>query len=153
MRIDFDKLKQLLLPALLRGSEVLSAMVAAVLQPLKNTYATVLQYIDKERKERSYNSQVANLRLAVADLVGVDISKVQIYDVEDIEPLYIHSAAWDRKVYIGNTAVYIYSENTIRYRKAFIVEVPTQYRSRDAEIKAILDRYKLVTTRYEIKYI
>lgn len=153
MRIDFDKLKTLLLPALLRGSEVLSAMVAAVLQPLKNTYATVLQYIDKERKERIYNSQVANLRLAVADLVGVDISKVQIYDVEDIEPLYIYSAAWDKKVYIGNTAGYIYSENTIRYRKAFIVEVPTQYRSRDTEIKAILDRYKLVTTRYEIKYI
>ena len=153
MRIDFDKLKVLLLPALLRGSEVLSAMVAAVLQPLKNTYATVLQYMDKERKERSYNSQVANLRLAVADLVGVDISKVQIYDVEDIEPLYIYSAAWDKKVYIGKTAGYIYSENTIRYRKAFIVEVPTQYRSRDTEIKAILDRYKLVTTRYEIKYI
>lgn len=153
MNIDFERLRLLLLPSMLRGSELLNAMVAAVMQGVSSVYAMVLQYIGKERRERSYNSQVINLRRAVADLLGIDIGSVNIYDVEDIEPLYIYRMADNRDVLISSVPTCLHTESNIRYSKTFVVEVSADYQLRDTEIKTIVNKYKMVTSRFTIKYI
>lgn len=153
MNIDFERLRLVLLPSILRGSELLNAIVAAVLQGVSSVYAMVLQYLGKERRERSYNSQVVNLRRAVADLLGIDMSGVNIYDVEDIEPLCIYRMADDRDVLISSVSTYLHTESNIRYSKTFVVEVSADYQLRDTEIKTIVNKYKMVTSRFTIKYI
>jgi hypothetical protein len=153
MRIDFEKLRQLLLPAVLRGSELLNAIVAAIMQCLSNVYAQWLQYVEKERRERTYNCQVINLRRAIADLLGCALALVTIEDVANQEYLYIYEQGMGRDVEISNaTPTIIYSDAEIRYTRRFIVRVPAQYSTVDTDIRAILDRYKLVTTLYTIVY-
>jgi hypothetical protein len=153
MRIDFEKLRVLLLPAVLRGAGLLNAIVAAVMQCLSNVYARWLQYVERERRERTYNCQVINLRRAIADLLGCDLALVIIEDVANQEYLYIYEAGMGRDVEISNTTpTTIYSDAEIRYTRSFIVRIPARYSTVDTDIRAILDRYKLVTTLYTVVY-
>lgn len=153
MRIDFEKLRQLLLPAVLRGSELLNAIVAAVMQCLNNVYAAWLQYVEKERRERTYNCQVINLRRAIADLLGCDVALVTIEDVVNQEYLYIYADDMQKMVEIAAESKVIYSESAIRYTRGFNVYIHSMYRDKELDVRAILDRYKMVTTIYNIIWI
>lgn len=154
MNIDYDKIRQLLLPSVLRDSSVLNAFIAAILQPLKTIYSSWHQYERTERKARTYNSQVKNLRRAISDRIGAAYESVLIYDVEDKEHIYIYRKTDNKDVLLANdNPVVIYRESEIRYSRGFIVSIPSEYQAKIDEIRAVLDRYKMVTSRYYINWI
>jgi hypothetical protein len=153
MKIDFGKLQHQLLPSLLRGAALLNALVGAVMQCLSNIYAMVMQYIDRERRERGYNCQVINLRRAVADLLGIDIAEVRIEDAPNQEYLYVYADKMQHNVVLTKVPTVIYSDRSVRYTRMFYVYIPTECKDRENEVRAILDRYKMVTTVYNIYWI
>lgn len=154
MNVDYDKLRQLLLPSVLRDSSVLNAFLGAILQPIKTIYIGWKQYETTERRERTYNSQVKNLRRAISDRLGVAYESVIIYDVDDKEHLYIYRRTDNKDVIISaDNPVIIYRESEIRYSRGFIVAIPSEYQNKIDEIRAVLDRYKIVTSRYYINWI
>ena len=152
MNLNFEQLRQLLLPSILRRSVLLNAMLSAILYPIEGVYNMWCSYEEQERRERTYNSQVKNLRRALADRLHTDYDNILIYDVEDKEHLYIYKQADNRDVMLLD-AIYIYSENDIRYSRGFTVSIPSEYMSKVNEIRAVLDRYKMVTSRYYINWI
>ena len=152
MNLNFGQLRQLLLPSILRRSVLLNAMLSAILYPIESMYNVWRSYEEQERRERTYNSQVQNLRRALADRLHTDYDNILIYDVEDKEHLYIYKQADNRDVMLLD-AIYIYSENDIRYSRGFTVSIPSEYMSKVDEVRAVLDRYKMVTSRYYINWI
>lgn len=154
MNLNFEQLRQLLLPSILRRSVLLNAMLSAILYPIESVYNVWRSYEEQERRERTYNSQVKNLRRALADRLHTDYDNILIYDVEDKEHLYIYRRTDNKDVIISaDNPVIIYRESEIRYSRGFIVAIPSEYQNKKDEIRAVLDRYKIVTSRYYINWI
>lgn len=154
MNLNFGQLRQLLLPSILRRSVLLNAMLSAILYPIESVYNVWRSYEEQERRERTYNSQVKNLRSALADRLHTDYDNILIYDVDDKEHLYIYRRTDSKDVIISvDNPVIIYRESEIRYSRGFIVAIPSEYQNKIDEIRAVLDRYKIVTSRYYINWI
>ena len=78
MNLNFGQLRQLLLPSILRRSVLLNAMLSAILYPIESMYNVWRSYEEQERRERTYNSQVQNLRRALADRLHTDYDNILI---------------------------------------------------------------------------
>ncbi len=160
MNVDYEKLRIILTPHVLRQGGVIEAAFKACYAPLKTIYNTFATYEAKEEAERSYGPTVKQLRQAIADHLGISASRVIFGDVanRDVVDLRRQSDAASTRVALrrqsdaANTRVALWSDDMVWWNREFTVSLPSAYTSNENEIKAILDRWKMAASRYTIIY-
>jgi hypothetical protein len=157
--LDFRKLINDILPPL-RRKLILLDWIYALVSPIKTIHAQFMQLISKLRYDLQFNSQVIyleyllNLRfngglntIFIADgstATNVYVSK----QIESQDPIYIVNSTELTPDYIN---VYVhYSGEFIGYAD-FIVFVPINLQYNEAEMMALINKYKLAGKIYSIK--
>lgn len=164
MKIDYDKLRIILMPHALRHGGLLEALFRTAYVPLKRIYASFTAYAAKEEQERIYGPTVKQLRMAIADHLSIGVELVQMGDVEDRETVDLprESDGWDAAPKLDNEPVAdgpeteeplaLWSDDMIWWNREFTVRLPSAYRVNQPEVEAILDHWKMVGSRYTINY-
>lgn len=154
MNVDFDKLRIILTPHVLRQGGLLQAMFTAAYKPLKRQYNSFVHYEADESRERQYGPVVRQLRDAIAYHLSIDKSLVLIEDVANRDVLDLRRQSDDpsTRLTLGTFPLPLWSEDMVWWNREFTVRVPSAYVANDAEIKAILDRWKMVASRYTLNY-
>ncbi len=153
MYVDWDNLRLTLQPHAWRGGVVLQGLMKAMFTPLKTLYKGFARYVAKEEQERSYDSTVKQLRQAVADHLGIAVTAVAYSDVADHDYVEVHRASDGLPNLVGLGNVAVWSSDMIQWNREFVVTLPTAYRGHEAEVRAVLDRYKMAASRYSIEYV
>lgn len=154
MNVDYEKLRIILTPHVLRQGGLLEALFRAAYAPLKTLYNAFVRYEARESLERSYGPTVKQLRQAIADHLGVTPELVLIGDVgnRDVVDIRRQSDGASTRVALGTLAITLWSDNKVWWNREFTVSLPSAYESNGAEVKTILDRWKMAASRYTIIY-
>lgn len=154
MAIDWEKLRLTLLPHALRSGALTGALTRSMYKPLRRIYVELTAYEAAKRKEREYGPRVKELRTAVAECLGIGEALVVMG-----EPANRAAAALRRqsdgagaRLALGETAIGLWSDNMVWYNRCFTVSLPQGYAGREAEVRAVLDRWKGAGSRYTITY-
>lgn len=145
-----SKLRIELTPHALRGGLLLDALTNALYAPLQTAQARFEAYRAREEREREYGPTVRELRLALSDLLECGIERIRIVDLADVVPLalYRESRGHQYALRLRSVPLPLLAESRLRWSMDFTVIVPAEYEDREAEIRALLDKWKLAGTRY-----
>lgn len=148
--MDLSKLRIVLTPHALRGGLLLGALADALYAPLRTAQARFEDYRAKEEREREYGPTVRELRLALSDLLECGMERISIVDLGDVVPLalYRESRGPQYALRLGSEPLALLAESRLRWSMDFTVIVPAEYEEREAEIRAMLEKWKLAGTRY-----
>ena len=148
--VDLSKLRIVLTPHALRGGLLLGALADALYAPLRTAQARFEDYRAKEEREREYGPTVRELRLALSDLLECGMERISIVDLGDVVPLalYRESRGPQYALRLGSEPLALLAESRLRWSMDFTVIVPAEYEEREAEIRAMLEKWKLAGTRY-----
>lgn len=154
MNVDYEKLRIILMPHVLRQGGLLEALFKAAFAPLKTLYNAFVGYEARENQERSYGPTVKQLRAAIADHLGIEPSLVLFGEVanRDVVDLRRQSDAASTRVALGTAAIALWGDNMVWWNREFTVSLPEAYRAFEPAVKAILDRWKMAASRYTIIY-
>ena len=160
MNVDYDKLRLILMPHVLRQGGLLEALFAAAFKPLKRCYEAFVCYEAEENKERQYGPTVKQLKAAIADHLGIGAGVVQIGDVEPREATYLRreTDGWNESPLlkavnsVGYAPEVVWSDDMVWWNREFTVSLPEAYIAFEPAVKAILDRWKMASSRYTITY-
>ncbi len=156
MNVDYDKLRIILMPHVLRQGGLLEAVFKAAYAPLKTVYNAFVRYETRECRERSYGPTVRQLRDAIADHLGIRPGSVQIGDVanRDVVDVRRQSDGAGTRVALGAVPLALWSDDMVWWNREFTVSLPNAYNNpqNESEVKAILDRWKMAASRYRIIY-
>lgn len=152
MRIDWDRLRIILLPHCLRHGALLESVLKSMYKPLKRDYAKLIGRCETTERELSYDSRVKRLRAAIAEQLWVSEEVIGISDVANREAVALLRESDQSPVDIGSEAVALWSDDRVWWNREFVVTLPEGYRGREAEVKAVLDRWKMAGSRYRIVY-
>ncbi len=154
MNVDYDKLRIILMPHVLRQGGLLEALFTAAYKPLKRCYEAFVGYEARECQERSYGPTVKQLRAAIADHLGIDPRLVLFGEVanRDVIDLRRQSDAASTRVSLGTVAIALWSDDMVWWNREFTVSLPEAYRAFEPAVKSILDRWKMAASRYTIIY-
>lgn len=154
MTVDFDKLRIILMPHVLRQGSILEALFTAAYEPLKRCYGLLTRYVAKEERERQYGPTVKQLKEAIGYHLGIDPSLVRIGDVQnrDVLDLRKQSDGQSTRLALGTVPLALWSDDMVWWNREFTVSLPEAYSANQAEVEAILDRWKMAASRYTIKY-
>ena len=131
MNVDYDKLRIILMPHVLRQGGLLEALFTAAYKPLKRCYEAFVGYEAKECQERGYGPTVKQLRAAIADHLGINPVLVQFGEVanRDVIDLRRQSDAASTRVALGTVAIALWSDNMVWWNREFTVSLPEAYRA------------------------
>lgn len=156
MNVDFDKLRIILTPHVLRRGGLLSSILKAAYTPIKSLYNAFVRYEADESRERQYGPSVRQLKEAVAYRLGIDPSLVLIEDVANRDVLDLHrqSDAPSTRLALGTVPLDLWSDAAVWWNREFIVSVPDEFDTNQisSEIRAILDRWKMVSSQYTLTF-
>ena len=154
MNVDYEKLRIILMPHVLRQGGLLEAVFKAAYKPLKTLYEAFVRYEVRECQERSYGPTVKQLRQAIADHLGITPGLVLIGDVanRDVVDLRRQSDAASTRVELGTVPITLWSDDMVWWNREFTVSLPGAYRAFEPAVKTILDRWKMAASRYTITY-
>lgn len=156
MNVDYEKLRIILMPHVLRQGGLLEAVFKAAYKPLKTLYEAFVRYEARECQERNYGPTVKQLRQAIADHLGITPGLVLIGDVanRDVVDLRRQSDAASTRVELGTLPIALWSDDMVWWNREFTVSLPEAYNSPyiQKETEAILDRWKMAASRYTIIY-
>ncbi|MBP3762951.1 MAG: hypothetical protein J6I49_03610 [Bacteroidales bacterium] len=154
MTIDFDKLRIILMPHALRHGALQEALLTSMYVPLKRNYAALRRYVEKEETERQYGPTVGQLRQAVADHLAIDKGLVRFGEVADRETIDLPRASdgWGKAVKLGADPVPLWADDMVCWNREFTVSLPATYSNNEAEVRALLDRWKMAASHYTITY-
>jgi len=153
--IDLAKLRIILTPHPLRGGVLLDALTDALYAPVRTAQAAFEAFRAREEREREYGPLVWQLRTAISDQLGCDFDDVRIVDLADVHPLALYRENYGPQyaLRLGMQPLTLYAERMLRWSMDFTVIVPALYDEREAEIRAVLDKWKLAGTRYQIEWV
>ena len=164
MTIDFDKLRIILMPHVLRQGGLLEALFRTAFVPLKRIYSSFTAYVTKEEQERIYGPTVKQLRQAIADHLCIGENLIVFGEVEDRETVDLPrlSDGWDVAPKLDNEPVAdgptveepldLWSDDMIWWNREFTVSLPSAYTVNKPEVEAILDRWKMAGSSYTINF-
>lgn len=166
MNVDYEKLRIILTPHVLRQGGLLEAVFRAAYKPLKTMYEAFVRYEARESQERSYGPTVKHLRQAIADHLGVTPELVLIGDVanRDVVDIRRQSDGASTRIVLNEDGMFLpndlerehplplWSDDYVWWNREFTVSLPHPYEANEAEVKAILDRWKMAASRYTIIY-
>lgn len=154
MNVDYDKLRIILLPHVLREGSLIEALFTAAYVPLKRLYGLLVRYEAGESRERAFGPTVKQLKAAIGYHLGIDPSLVQIGDVQnrDVLDLRKQSDMASTRLALGATALTLWSDDMVWWSRDFTVSLPASCRGSQPEVEAILDRWKMAASKYTITY-
>lgn len=154
--IDFDTLVQMLLPVKLRKPRQV-AWLKALVAPVATNYATFTVYRLEKEYELANNGQVCYLEKVLNDRFDPTTRSIVVADTPDIDPVYYYLDAENKEeyVYLASEAqpVHYFLEAETVGGPDFDVQVPALVTFDDAELKALVNKYKLVGRAYTITIV
>lgn len=154
--INFGRFTRLALPIALRGSRFI-AYVRLCLFSLERLHNEFLLYRALANYKLEHDSTKASLEKLLNDRFD-DVQR-RIYITQGVleEPLYLYRPNEQKEVYIYHIKdyreVFIKSQNLIGSTVDFIVVCPIFLQSKEIEIKALINYYKLYSKNYVINYV
>lgn len=155
--IDYYRLVKLLLPVMLRRP-LLLAFMEAIVSPVDTLYGLFSSNRNANLYRLSITPQVCFLEKALND--RFDISRRRIYIEDgvfyDEQYLFTEGEGLDEYVYtpVENKDIYLYTRSETGSGSVdFIVVVPAGLRYNEAEMKALVNMYKLASKTFIIPTI
>lgn len=145
--IDIRKLGVLLLPTFLRKHKWI-AWVRTLLTPIDSLHSDFLKKRNEDLYKLEHNGQVCYLRDALNDKFDKELRRIEIGDGFRYGKQYIFTQAENKPVYLGK--IYIRPRDEYKGGADFIVIVPNELLTRELEIKALVDYYRLAGKKYKI---
>lgn len=141
--LDFDKLITWLLPASIRKIRMVT-WLGALLTPVKGLHTQFLIFTNTTRYEITITGQVCSLEYHLNRLFDPVDKQIYIEDADTTSTVYIFTESENNPVYLP---VYITGAAA-----DFVVHCPSSNKSQRVAIRAFLDKYKLPTKRYQLKF-
>lgn len=161
--VNYDRLAVLLLPMCLR-KKTLTSLLSVLVKPVQMLHAELTGYRQDKRKRLTHNGQTCKLRALLTDRYGrLPEDGGKGIDIEDAdgdkdEGLTIYLRAMrtpvmlaGRNVKEGQVQVFMRGFGGIT-GTGFWVCLPGRLRDSEAEVRAIVNTYKLAGVKYGIKY-
>jgi hypothetical protein len=153
--IDYDELVRLLLPVRLR-QVVMRAWLACLVQPVKELYVRFCSNRNANLYVLHHNSQVVYLQATLNDIFDPTLRRIYITDGSNADPLYVYLPAENLPLWLGlrseaGTVTYpvpqwLYTPAEIATSVfAFIVWLPAGLTYDPDRMRALIDRYRLVS--------
>lgn len=151
MTIDWNKLRLIMTPHVLRSGALFSALLKSVMRPLATVDESRVEYESIETQERQYGPAVKQLKLALSHIVGEE-GVVLITDEEEKPIADVWSIADRRLTRIESGATPVWGEEDSVFNRGFVVRVPSRHSALQNEIKTTVERWKMVSSRYELVF-
>jgi hypothetical protein len=119
------------------------AWLNALVAPAKTLHSKFLLFSNALRRELSITGQKRVLQYYLNRYFLGD-SLIEVYDTDQAEPVFVFTEDENMPVYLP---VFITGSAV-----DFIVDVPLNLKPQETAIRAFVNKYKLVTKRYEIIY-
>jgi hypothetical protein len=153
--VDFNKLPCQLMPRPNRKPRLL-LLLKALLFPFLFLHNLFVLYRKAKIYQLSHNSQVVYLESMLNDKYDSDQRRIFIGDAGWVQPWWVYLEEELKPQYVKleseNEPVYVYTEGEAGTAKDdFIVWVPADVAFADAEMRSLLDSYKLTGTKYTIQ--
>ena len=142
--INWSKLVRRDVPSPTRQPVFLSFLLALI-APIVSVYNSFTLFRQKVDEDLGMTGQVCRLRSGLNLRFDPDLGRILVLDANAIEATYIFLESENRPLYLPAFISGIAVD--------FVVKVPLALAPYEAIIRAFIDRYKLVTTRYRIEYI
>lgn len=158
MKQDWNKIRLTLLPHCLRGSQLLNALLGAMLWLLGKLDADRDAYEEKEQRERGYGPRVCELKQAIADQlsdewVPFDVANVEIVDEEARDLVNVPGEPGCVLLQRAEDGyVPVWREEDI-WNRGFVVKLPSSQQTREKEVRMVIERWKGAGSRYMIEWI
>jgi hypothetical protein len=159
-QINWAKLVESLLPSFMRNT-IIKAWLTVLVSPVATLHSEFLDWTAERRREARYSSQTIKLQSMLNTKYDVSLKRIQVinnsiqYKANYIYPYALNSNTITVYPYTsGNneTALYPYQDlGAASYN--FTIKVPSVVAFPEAEMRAIIDRYKLYGTTYNIQII
>jgi hypothetical protein len=146
---DFKKLARMLPPTALR-KPVATAFLNASAAPLETLRDKFDLFRSEKETRMSYNSQACYLRKMLNDKFDLFSRRIRIEQNQNAAHLFVCRQEEEQPVTLGRVS--LNRRDAIEYDSAFVVNVPQPLRPADSAMRAALNRYKLATRNYIIKY-
>lgn len=146
--VNWKKLAILLTPTFLRSS-LMKAWLELMMEGINSIHYAWLQMRHSNIYTLAHNSQVCYLKAALNDRFDNTLRRIRIIDGNKYKRKYIYTDAEQQPRYLGT--LYIHGDEDYEDTGVdFIVTVPAGLVYSSAEMKAVIDFYKLASKRYKI---
>ena len=151
--IDYTKLVKMLLPAKLLKVKIM-AFAQVIISPIVSLHALFLDLRDAALYELNHNGQVCYLEGVLTDRFdflnrriyiddGAIILNTWVYRREEVKPIYVRRTSESTPYYLRRTS-------EISHGGTFVVHVPVAVTYDGAEMRALINKYKLAGKQYSI---
>lgn len=147
--VDFKALVKYVLPVRLRGANM-QAWLNALVSPVVYLYGLFYTNRTNNLYRLVHNGQVVYLQAALNDVFDATLRRITITDSIEYYPVFVYRAVELKPVplYIGseNKPVTLYNAAEVNSTvNGFIVQVPTAITFNTAQMKALVNKYRLVS--------
>lgn len=156
--IDFEILIKRILPTTKRNAWHIDWLMSMT-KGLQTLYTSFLAYREESLKQLSYNSQTLIFNKLLNDVCDNTLRRIYIDNTFDNK---IRTHLFDKTenesiIYLydkseGKEPTYLYDTSEIGEDTDFIVFVPTELTNKEAQVRALVNKYKLSSTQYTIEY-
>ena len=158
--IDYNVVTWQNLPLRLR-QVVQWAWLKVLVMPVKICYASFMIFRGARLYELAHNSQVCFIQAALNDLFDNTDRRITVTEPDYNDPLYVYRVDEDKPVWLGldseagsssfDCPRYLYTDaETVSIVNVFIVNVPAGLVYDEAQMKALIGKYRLVGTKYVV---
>lgn len=139
--ISWSRLMDWLLPHPVRNS-LMREWLLVLITPLIAVHSAFIAYQRRVFYAVKATGQVTKLRAYLNYLFDFLLNRIEIFDVSAGDYIYMYQEYENKPLYLPaflSGASY-----------SFVVLIPTEYKNRELQIRAIIDSYKLPTKKYYI---
>lgn len=153
-QVQWAKLVRLMNIVKLRKQSLLSFMYAYI-TPLSLLYNNFLLFKEAVFYRLSISPQVVLLKRALNDRYDTQLRRIYLIDATEFNALPLYVKLENKRIVLpekseGHLVLYTKGETSI-YTVDFIVKVPATIKFTVIEMRAFIDRYKLLSKTYQIQ--
>lgn len=145
INIDWTRLVSWNVPSVLRNTWMVNWLMALI-SPVITLHSYLLSYQRQSKTEILTNGQVTKLRAYLNLRFDILLKRINIVSLPAEELLYVYLTIENKPLYMP---VFLTSGDGYD----FVVEVPVEFQYLEADIKAVINKFKLPTKKYYIIYI
>ena len=148
--LNLRRLVILLLPTFLRKARLI-AWLQILIAPLEQLQYSFNQKRNSDLVTLMHNGQKCYLRKILNDSFDQTLRRIRIEDMTHFNAVYIYTEAENQPVYLEEKYLYTSGEMQVSGVN-FSVRIPKTLRTRNVEIKALIEAYKIASKRYIMIY-
>ena len=148
--LNLRRLVILLLPTFLRKARLV-AWLQILIAPLEQLQYSFNQKRNSDLVTLTHNGQKCYLRKILNDNFDQTLRRIRIEDMTHFNAVYVYTEPENQPVYLEEKYLYTSGEMQVSGVN-FSVRIPKTLRTRNVEIKALIEAYKIASKRYIIIY-